>query len=91
MRRYSASATSRTYKLKVQTFENGKLEEFLQITKDFKTAVDGTGTTSVTGENQFLRTILRREALSEFDVIAGQVGSTNNTYWISVISGMTTN
>ena len=50
MRRYPTSATSNTYNLKAQTFENGKPEEFLQMTKDSKTAVDGTGTTSVTGK-----------------------------------------
>ena len=42
-----ASATSDTYKLKVQTFENGKPEEFLQMI-NFKTAVDRTGNTSTT-------------------------------------------
>ena len=77
---YPASATSETYELKAQTFKNGKPEEFLQMTKEFKTDVDGTGTTFVTGKIQFLRTMLRGEALREFDVITGQVGSTNNTH-----------
>ena len=80
MRREPASATSKTYELKVQTFENGIPEDFLQTTKGFKTAVDGTGTTSATGKFQFLRIMLRREALREFDVISGQVESTNNTH-----------
>ena len=38
MRLDLASAASDTYELKAQTFENGKPEEFLQMTKDFKTA-----------------------------------------------------
>ena len=78
MCRDPASATSKTYELKVQTFENGKPEEFLQMTKDFKNATDGTGTTSATGRIQFLRTMLRGEALREFDVISSQVGITTN-------------
>ena len=45
-----ASDTSKTYKLKVQTFENGKLEEFFRMMKDFNTSTDGTATTSITGK-----------------------------------------
>ena len=63
MRRDPESATSETYNLKVQTFKNGKPDEFLQIIKDFNTATYGMGTTSDTGKIKFLRTMLRREAL----------------------------
>ena len=45
---------------------------------DLKTATDGTGTTSATRKIHFLRTMLRGEALREFDVLAGQVGSMTN-------------
>ena len=58
MRQDPASAASKTYKLKVQTFENGKPEEFLQMMKEFKTGTDGTGTTYAPGNIQFLRTML---------------------------------
>ena len=58
MRQDPASDTSDTYKLKVQTFENGKPEEFLQMMKNFKTDVVRTGTTSTTGTIQFIRTML---------------------------------
>ena len=34
MRQDPASAASKTYELKVQTFENGKPEEFLQMMKE---------------------------------------------------------
>ena len=50
MRRDPASTASNTYELKIQTFENGKPEEFLQIMKYFKTATDGMGTTSAAGK-----------------------------------------
>ena len=63
MRQEPASATSETYKLKVQTFKNGKPEEFIQMMKDFKTSIDGTGTTSSPGKTQSLCTMLRGEAL----------------------------
>ena len=58
-----ASATSETYELKVQKSKNGKPEEFLQMMKDFKNGIDSTGTTSASGKIQFLRTMLRMEAL----------------------------
>ena len=63
MCRDPTSATSDNYELKVQTFENGKPEEFLQMMKDFNTVSDGTGTTPAQGKIQFLRKILRREFL----------------------------
>ena len=63
MRQDPVSSTSDTYKLNFQTLENVKPEEFLQTTKDFKTAIDRIGNTSATVQNQFLRTILRRESL----------------------------
>ena len=69
MRRYPASAVSETYELKVQTFENGKPEEFLQIMKYFKTGTDGKRTPSAPGNIQFLRTMLRGGHLREFYVI----------------------
>ena len=57
------SATSETYELKVQTFENGKPEEFLQTMKYFKTATGSTGTTSATMKLQFLSRMLRGKLL----------------------------
>ena len=56
--------------------------------KDFKTGIDGTGTTSATGKNRFRRTMLRGEALREFVVIAGQVVSTNNTHLKKIKEGL---
>ena len=52
--------------------------------KDFKTATDGTGTTSATGKIQFLYTMLGGEALREFDVLEIQVGSTTNGHLKSI-------
>ena len=82
------SATSDHYKLKLQTFENGKPEELLQVMKDFKTGFDGTGTSSAQGGIKFLRTMLCVESLKEFDVIAGQIGSTNNAHLKQIKEGL---
>ena len=39
-------------------FENRKPEEFLKMIKKPKTAVNGTGRTSVSGETNYLNTLL---------------------------------
>ena len=72
------SVTSKNYKLKVLMSKNGKPEDFLQTIKDFKTTTDGTEPTSATGNIQFLRTILHRKNLREFDILSSQVGITTN-------------
>ena len=56
--------------------------------KDFKTGTDRTGTTSAPGRIQFLRTMLHREALREFDVIKIQVGSTTNIQLKQIKEGL---
>ena len=50
-------ADSEKYELEIATFENGQLEEFFALLKNFKTAIDGTGTTSVAGKINYLRTL----------------------------------
>ena len=80
MRQNPVLATSKIYELKFPTFKNGKPEYFLQMMKDFKTATDGTGTMSATVKTNFLRTMLRGEALREFNALAYQVGSTTKDH-----------
>ena len=48
--------------------------------KDFNTATDGTGTTSTNRKIQFLLTMLRGEALREFDALKSKFGSTTNVH-----------
>ena len=55
--------------------------------KYFKTATDGTRTTSATKNIQFLR-MLRRESLREIDIIASQFGSTTNGYLNLIKEGL---
>ena len=75
---YPASATSKIYEIKVPTYENGKPEELPQMMKDFKTVIDGTGTTSATGNIHFMRTMFGGEDQIELDNLAGQVTGTTN-------------
>ena len=88
MSRDLESATSKTYKLKVHMFNNGKPEEFLHIMKDINTATGGAGTTSATKKNHFLCTILRGESIREFDVLTSQFGSTTNRHLRLIKEGL---
>ena len=47
--------------------------------KNFKNEIIGTETTTVTGIINYLRTILRGEAIWEFDELKSQVTGTTNT------------
>ena len=52
-----SDADSETYKLKIVMFENGQPKEFLALVNNFKTVV----------KINYLRTLLRGEALREFE------------------------
>ena len=58
MRQIPSDAAWKTYKLKMVTFEHVQSEEFLQLMKNFKRAVDGTVTTTAAGKINYLRTLL---------------------------------
>ena len=67
------STTSKTYNIELATFKNGKPEELIQTTKDFKTKIYGIGTTSDTRKPHYLRAILRGEDLRELYDLASHV------------------
>ena len=62
-----SDADSETYKLKIVMFENSQPKEFLALVNNFKTVIDGTRTTSAAVKINYLRTLLRGEALREFE------------------------
>ena len=63
MWRKPASAASKTYKLKIATFKNGQLEDFLGVHKNFKTEIGGTGIMSIVGRIDDIRKMLHGEDL----------------------------
>ena len=75
-----SNIASEMYKLKIVTFDHGQLEEFLQLMKNFKRVVDGTGTATVAGNINYPLTILHWESLQDFDKLASQNLGTNNTH-----------
>ena len=67
IRRNPTSAASETYNVNMNTFDDGQPEKFLSLLKNFKIAIDGTRTTTPSGRINYLRTMLRGQALREFD------------------------
>ena len=74
------SATSEMYKLKMSTFKNSQLEEFLAFLKSFRISINGIQTTSVSGRIKYLRKMLHGEALIDFDKLASQNNVTKNAH-----------
>ena len=76
MRQNPSDADSEMYELKIVTFEHGQPEEFLQLMKNFKRAIDGKGATTATWKIN----ILRGEVLQEFDELASQNTGSKNSH-----------
>ena len=63
MRRNPSSAESETYNINMNTFYDGQPGEFLALLNSFSIAIDGTGTTIPSVRINYLRTMLREQAL----------------------------
>ena len=67
MQRNLSSAASETYNLNMNMFNYGQPEELFSLLRNFKVAVDGTGTTNPYGRINYLRTVLLGQELKDFD------------------------
>ena len=81
MRRNSESVGSETYEFKITIFENGAPEELLQFLTNGNKAIKVTGAMTAAVRINFLRTLLRVEALQEFDILASQNNGTTNAHY----------
>ena len=79
---------SETYELKIVTFEHGQPEEFLQLMKNFKRAVDGTGNTTAAGKINYLHTLLNGGSLRAFDELASPNAGTKNAHLKFIQEGL---
>ena len=77
-----------TYNINISTFEDGQPEEFLALLNNFRTVIYGTGTMSPSGRINYLRTMLRWEALRELDELASHNNGTTNAYLDHVMEGL---
>ena len=88
MRQNPSDADLETYELNISTFENGQPEELLKLMKNFKRVFDGTGTTTAAEKTNYLRNVLREEALREFYELSNQNTGTNNTHLEFIQEGL---
>ena len=82
MRQKPSNANSYMYELKIVTIEHIQPEEFLAHT------IDRTGATTASGKMNYLSTVLRGEALLEFDELASQNAGTNHTHLKFIQEGL---
>ena len=68
---------SETYNVNMYTFNEGQLEEFLALLRNWKIATEGTRATSLSGRIDYQCTLLRVASLREFDNVALQGNTTN--------------
>ena len=88
MRWYPFDDESETYKHKIAMFENGQPEKFRALMNNFKTAIDGTGTTSAAEKIKYHRNMLGGEALQYFDKLSIQNTGTKNAHLKFIKEGL---
>ena len=78
LRRYPTSSTSDLYEFKMSLFEHGKMEEFLLFVRNFNMTLVATGTLETDMEIQYLRILVRRELLCQFDLLSANMENTES-------------
>ena len=58
-----SSAASKTYIVNINTSDDGQLEEFLLLLRNFMIEIEGTGTTTPYSHFNYLRIMLRGKSL----------------------------
>ena len=72
----------------MKIFEDFQLEELIALLKNFKKAIDRTGTTTVSGWINYLCTMLCGVLLRGFDKLASQNNITTNLQLKSIQEGL---
>ena len=82
------SEKSDLYEFKISLFDNYGLEEFLLLVQNLKIMIEALEILADSAKLQYIYTILRGEALHQFDTFCAQAGSTNKTYLNRIIPGL---
>ena len=78
------------YELNMDLFNNGKLEDFLLFTQNFKMMLEASVTLVTNAKLQYIRTILNGEELRQFDTFCDQLGITNTAHVRPIVLGVGT-
>ena len=75
------------YKLRMDLFDNGNLEEFILLMQNIKIIFETSGALTSNTKLQYFHTLLRGEALLEFEILCVQIGNTKMNHINQVILG----
>ena len=78
------------YKLKMALFDKGKPDEFLFFIRNFNMTLEASGTLKADTNIQYLRALVRGEALPQFDTLSAEVGSASSEKLTYIILGLGT-
>ena len=73
LRRDPMSTTSELYEFMMFLFDNGDLEEFLLFVCNFNMTLVASGTLDTDAKIQYLCTLVRGEALHQFDLLSADM------------------
>ena len=88
MQRKPTLAMPEKYNINMSTFEYGQPEELLAIIKNLKIEIDGIGTTSPSVRINYMCTMIRGEALIEFEKLEVNKHSTANAHIKQITEGL---
>ena len=72
----------------MSAFKDGQPEEFLTLHKNFRMAIDGIRTTSLSVRIDYLRKMLRGESLIYFDELSSQNNCMSSTHKNHIMEGL---
>ena len=70
------------------TFENERPEDSLPLFKNFRIAIDRTGTKDISGRNNYIHMIIHGEELREFNEFVSHNNGTENTHLKQIQEGL---
>ena len=76
MRRDTTYSMSKLYEFKMSVFDHGKPKEFLFFVLNLRMNLAVTGPPDIDAKIQYLRTLVRGEALRQFDLFSADVENT---------------
>ena len=84
------SQKSDLYEFKMALFDNGEPEELLLFIRNFNMTLKASGTLVAIASIQYLRTLVRLEALNQFGMMSAEVGCTTLEKPKNIILGLGT-
>ena len=88
MRRDPTSEKSDLYEFKISLFDKRKLEEFVLFVCNFNMTLEASGTLKPGAKIQYLRTLVRGEALRQFDMFYAEVEGATQLTLENIILGL---